>query len=69
MQDFLVVQWLRLHTSKAGGPGSTPGQGTRFHTPQVKIPCATMKTQCSPTNRQKYFYRKKKVMRPQKNVT
>ena len=30
----LVVQWLRLHTSNAGGRGSVPGQG-------IKIPHAT----------------------------
>ena len=24
----LVVQWLRLHTPNAGGPGSITGQGT-----------------------------------------
>ena len=27
----LVVQWLRLHAPNAGGPGSSPGQGTRYH--------------------------------------
>ncbi|TEA11773.1 hypothetical protein DBR06_SOUSAS6910273, partial [Sousa chinensis] len=27
----LVVQWVRLHTPNAGGPGSIPGQGTRSH--------------------------------------
>ena len=27
----LVVQWVRLRTSNAGGPGSIPGQGTRSH--------------------------------------
>ena len=32
--NFLVVQWLRLHASTAGGPDSIPGQGT-------KIPQAT----------------------------
>ena len=31
---FLVVQWLRLCTSKAKGMGLIPGQGT-------KIPCVT----------------------------
>ena len=31
---FLVVQWLRLHTSNAGGVGSISGQG-------IKIPHAT----------------------------
>ncbi|TEA42711.1 hypothetical protein DBR06_SOUSAS1610230, partial [Sousa chinensis] len=38
----LVVQWLRPHAPKAGGPGSIPSQGTRSHTqlrarmPQLK---------------------------------
>ena len=27
----LVVQWVRLHVSNAGAPGSIPGQGTRSH--------------------------------------
>ena len=31
----LVVQWLRLHAPKAGGPGSIPGQGTRSHMPHA----------------------------------
>ena len=30
-RDSLVVQWLRLHASKAGALGSIPGQGTRSH--------------------------------------
>ena len=62
----LVVQWLRLHTPKAGGPGSIPGQGTRshvsqewIHRPQQRvhmpqgrsmIPCATTKTWSSQIN-------------------
>ena len=33
----LVVQWPRLCTPKAGGPGSTPGQGTRSHLPQLTV--------------------------------
>ena len=32
----LVAQWLRLHASNAGGPGSIPVQGTRSHMPQLK---------------------------------
>ena len=32
----LLVQWLILCTLRAGGPGSTPGQGTRSHTAQLK---------------------------------
>ncbi|TEA37188.1 hypothetical protein DBR06_SOUSAS210422, partial [Sousa chinensis] len=50
----LVVQWLRLHTPSAGGPGLIPGQGTRSHMLQLKTPHLTMKiprtaaeTQCS----------------------
>ena len=27
----LVAQWLKIHASTAGGVGSIPGQGTRFH--------------------------------------
>ena len=33
----LVVQWLRLHAPCAGGPGSIPGQGTRFHMLQLRV--------------------------------
>ena len=40
----LVVQWLRLHTPNAGGPGSIPGQGTRSHMQQLKILYAATKT-------------------------
>ena len=29
-QNSLVVQWLRLHASRAQGTGSIPGQGTRI---------------------------------------
>ena len=32
----MVVQWLKLHASSAGGLGSISGQGTRSHTPQLK---------------------------------
>ena len=38
-----VVQWLRCHDPNAGGLGSNPGQGTRSHTLQLKIPNAAMK--------------------------
>ena len=27
----LVVQWVRIHSPNARGPGSIPGQGTRSH--------------------------------------
>jgi len=42
----LVVQWLRLHTPKAGGPG----QGSRSHILQLKILRAETKTQHSQIN-------------------
>ena len=43
-QDFLVVQWLRLHAPNAEGPGSIPGQETRSHTLHLKTWCAMAKT-------------------------
>ena len=33
----LMIQWLGLHTPRAGGPGSIPGQGTRSHMPQLRV--------------------------------
>ena len=42
----LAVQWLRLHTPNARGPGSTPGQGTRSHMLQLRLDAA----------KQKYFF-------------
>ena len=39
----LLVQWLRLCTPSAGGPGSIPCLGTTSHTPQLKILHAAMK--------------------------
>ena len=47
----LVVQWLRLHASNAGGPGLIPGQGTRSHMLQLKIPHAATKTWHSQINK------------------
>ena len=38
-----MVQWLRLCALNAAGPGSVPGQGTRSHGLQLKIPHAAMK--------------------------
>ena len=32
-----MVQWLRLYALNAGGLGSIPGQGTRFHKPQLIV--------------------------------
>ena len=36
-EPSLVVQWLRLHSPNAGGPGSIPGQRTRYHRLQLKM--------------------------------
>ena len=33
----LVAQWLRFLAPNAGGPGSIPGGGTRFHMPQPRV--------------------------------
>ena len=43
----LMVQRLRLCAPNAGGLGSIPGQGTRSHMLQLKIPHAATKTQRS----------------------
>ena len=32
-----MVQWLRLFTPNAGGPGSIPGQETRSHMSQLRV--------------------------------
>ncbi|TEA39654.1 hypothetical protein DBR06_SOUSAS3410113, partial [Sousa chinensis] len=32
----MVVQWVRLHPSNAGGPDPIPGQGTRSRMPQLR---------------------------------
>ena len=44
LRASLMVQWLRLGVPNAGGMGLTPGQGTRSHMPQLRIPQATTKT-------------------------
>ena len=33
----LEIQWLRLYASNAEGPGSIPGQGTRYHMLQLRV--------------------------------
>ena len=46
VRDFSTkVQYLRLRAPSAGGLGSIPGQGTRSHMLQPKIPSVTTKTQ------------------------
>ena len=39
----LVAQWLTLYVPNAGSLGLIPGQGTRSHMLQLKIPPATRK--------------------------
>ena len=53
----LVVQWLRLHAPNAGVLGLMPGQRTRYHMLQLKIPKATAKTQHNQIN---FFFKKRK---------
>ena len=36
---------VRFRTPNIGGPGSIPGQGTRSHILQLKIPLAATKTE------------------------
>ena len=44
----LVVQWVRLHTPDAGGPGSIPGRETRsgMHATTGSPRAATKKSRC-----------------------
>ena len=62
----VVVQWLRLCSPSVGGSGLIPGQGTRSHMPQLKIPHATAKAWYSQIN--KYFLRKKEKRSRRKNT-
>ena len=39
----LVVQWLRLGAPNSGDLGSVPGQGTRSHMPQLRVPMLQLK--------------------------
>ena len=39
----LVVQWLTLQVSNAGGPGFIPDQGTRAHILQLRPGAAKLK--------------------------
>ena len=43
----MAVQWLKLHSPNAGGPG----QAVRSHMPQLKIPYVAAKTWCSQINK------------------
>ena len=46
----LVVQWLRLHASDAGGLGSISGQGRKSHMLQLRLSTAKY------THKWKYIY-------------
>ena len=35
--------WLRLYTPNARGPGSIPGQGTRYDILQLRVPMPQLK--------------------------
>ena len=69
--NSLVVQWLKLHTPNAGGPGSIPGQGTRSRMPQVKILHATTKNPAchnqDPAQPNQSILKKKKKKQPTKS--
>ena len=47
----LVVQWLRLCVPNAGGPGLMPGQGTRYHMPQLKDPACRSEDPAQPNKK------------------
>ena len=55
--NSLVVQRIRLCTPSAGGLGSIPGQETRSHMSQLKIPRTASKTWHSHIN--KYLKKKR----------
>ena len=46
LEDGLVVQWPRPCDPNAGRPGSSPGQGTRSHRPQLSIHIVTKDPVC-----------------------
>ena len=62
----LVVQWLRFHTPSAVGLCSTPGQGTRPHMPQLRVPMPQLKrshvTQKVPRAAAKTWHSQKKYI-------
>ena len=70
MGTSLVVQWLRLHASNAGGKGSTSGQGTRIPHSQkqnkIKIPVLKKKI---PTHKRGHYNLQKYTQLPQKGAS
>ena len=61
---FLVGQWLRLLLPTQGPRADPPGQGTRSHTPQLKIPSATTKTWSNQINK---FLKRNTQLIPRRN--
>ena len=53
---FLMVQWLTLCAHNAGGLALNPGQGSRSHMLQLKIPYAATKT-CAAKGINKYIFK------------
>ena len=55
-----MAQWIRLRVPNAGGLGSIPGHGTRFHMSRLKINdlAHCTKTQCSQINN--FFFKEEK---------
>ena len=50
-RDFLGGPVAKALCSQYRGQGLIPGQGTRCHMPQLKMPCASTKTQRSQINK------------------
>ena len=48
-ETSLVVQWLRLHAPNAEGWSLIPGQGTKSHRPQLRVPMLWLKVPRAPT--------------------
>ena len=48
-ETFLVVQWLRLGATNAGGLGSIPGQGNRSHMLQLRFGMPQLKVSYTAT--------------------
>ena len=57
----LVVQWLRLHTPNAGGPGLIPGQGNRSHMLQLRVRMPQLKIPHAATKRSQMQQRRSRV--------
>ena len=68
MPGTSLSQWLRPHAPNTGDPGSIPGQGTRSHMLQLRVPMlqlkilgAATKTKHSQINKNKYLKKNSEV--------